>query len=55
MTVVRVQGDAVVVAVVGVVVQGVAEQAAVRVVLQVADTFALACNEADAVFPRVEV
>ena len=55
MAVVRVHRDAVVVAAVFAVVQGVAEEAAVGVVLQVADGFIFACNEADAVFPAVEV
>ena len=55
MTVVRVHRDAVVVAAIFAVVQGVAEEAAVGVVLQVADAFAFACDEADAVFPAVEV
>ena len=54
-TVVRVHRDAVVVAMVFAVVQGVAEEAAVGVVLQVADGLAFACNETDAVFPAVEV
>ena len=53
--VVRVHRDAVVVTAVFAVVQGVAEEAAVGVVLQVADGFAFACDEADAVFPAVEV
>ena len=51
----RVHHDAVVVAAVFAVVQGVAEEAAVGVVLQVADGLAFACNETDAVFPAVEV
>ena len=53
--VVRVHHDAVVVAAVFAVVQGVAEEAAVGIVLQVADGLAFACDEADAVFPAVEV
>ena len=52
-TIVRMHSDAVVVAVIGAIVQGVAEKVAVGVVLQIADGFIFACNETDAVFAGI--